>query len=262
MGPIEKIGHAAGYCWRLGATAGCFVVFGIGALILTLVVFPIARVCSPDQDTTTLRVRRAIGWTFRLFVRLMERLGLLQTSVNGDTRLDQGGILVIANHPTLIDVVLLLSATPTCECVVKSALWRNPILGGVMRIADYMKNDSPEGMITECVSRLQRGRSLVIFPEGTRSPPGTTNPFKRGAAHIALQSDCPVVLVQIECDPPALYKGQKWYLLPREKIRIAVNVGKPFNCKEIVGDCRLDTVGVRRLTAYFESRLRTVSKDM
>jgi 1-acyl-sn-glycerol-3-phosphate acyltransferase len=83
-----------------------------------------------------------------------------------------------------------------------------------MRAADYIPNDGGEALIETCVGRLRAGRTLVLFPEGTRSPKGELRSFKRGAARIALKAGCPVLLVDIACRPPFLGKGDSWHRVP------------------------------------------------
>ena len=90
------------------------------------------------------------------------------------------GCLVVANHPTLIDYVLLASVMPETDCLVKSALLKNPFLGGVVRAADYLINSEAETLLPRCQQRLAQGDTILIFPEGTRTKPGY--PYVRTAS--------------------------------------------------------------------------------
>jgi 1-acyl-sn-glycerol-3-phosphate acyltransferase len=66
----------------------------------------------------------------------------------------------------------------------------NFFLRGLIRAAGYVRNDAGASIVRECAERLSRGRSLVVFPEGTRSPAGDLGPFQRGVARIAMEAGC------------------------------------------------------------------------
>ena len=68
------------------------------------------------------------------------------------------GHVIIANHPCLIDVVALISFVPNPDCVVKSHLWKNPFMRGVIRSTGYLSNDDPEDLVNDCERSLAQGR--------------------------------------------------------------------------------------------------------
>jgi 1-acyl-sn-glycerol-3-phosphate acyltransferase len=200
---------------RISSGVG-FSGFGLGALVLVFIAFPLMRLATRDPVLRTRRARALIQRSFRLFVRLLVVIGGVRVGYLHRERLRASGpMLIVANHPTLIDVCLLVSEVPDAECVVKKDAWSNPFLRGVVRAADYVPNDGGEQLVTTCVERLRAGRTLILFPEGSRSPKGGLRSFKRGAARIALQAACPVMLVDIACRPPFLGKGDPWYQVPR-----------------------------------------------
>lgn len=237
----------AAYLWRVFRTGLGFGVFGAGALIVALCVFPLVARLPGDRER---RAQRLVHLTFRLWVWLSTGLGLLRVRWNGTERLrEQPPCVVVANHPTLIDIVLLIACMPQADCVVKNAAWRNPFLRWVVTGAGYIRNDGGGTLIDTCASRVRRGRWLVLFPEGTRSPAQRLGPFHRGAAHVALRSGAPLLPVVITCDPPTLTKGQKWYDVPERAVQFTVQVGERIGPGELtVADPR-EGVAARRLTA-------------
>lgn len=202
--------------WLRAVASGIgFSVFGIGSLVLVGVCFPVVRLLTRDRARRTRRARRLIAHSFRLFIRGLVALGAIGVRFEHRERLaTPGPVLILANHPTLLDVCLLVSWVPDADCVVKREAWSNPFLAGVVRAADYIPNDGGEDLVRTCVERLRAGRRLLLFPEGTRSPRDGLRSFKRGAARIALQAGCPVLLVDIRCRPPFLGKGEPWYQVP------------------------------------------------
>jgi 1-acyl-sn-glycerol-3-phosphate acyltransferase len=248
--------------WRIARTGAAFAVFGLGGAFLAAVVFPVVRWRSRDAETAELRAQYLVHLTFRAFARFMVALGLIEVEVRGaDWLFEPGGRVVVANHPTLIDVVILGSLVPQLDCVVKKDAWSNPFMRGVVKATGYVANDLGEEVLELSAARLARGRSLLLFPEGTRSPKGGLGPFRRGAAHVALRSGRPIVPVVIRCDPPGLMRGQRWYDVPEHSMRLRLDVGDPIEAGPSRGPEEPRGAAARRLTAalrdFYEKRLQT-----
>ena len=88
-----------------------------------------------------------------------------QADADSLERLDRNGLLVLANHPTLVDVVLLVSRLPNADCVVKSRLANNPFTRGPVRATVYICNDNGAGLVDDCIASVRSGHNLLIFPE-------------------------------------------------------------------------------------------------
>jgi 1-acyl-sn-glycerol-3-phosphate acyltransferase len=244
---------------RTLGTGFLFAVFGIGAWLLANAVLPLIvrrRQRGAERELFAQRVlHRSFGW----YIRLGTVLHLFSLSTHGAEHLRRGGTLVVANHPTLLDVVFLISCMPQADCVVKREAWRNPFFRRIVAAAGYIPNDEGEAVVSECVARLRAGRSVILFPEGSRSPRGGLGPFKRGAAYVALASGAPVTPVVIGCNPPALMKGQAWYALPNRKLIFSLAVGEPLHTGGLLPEQHTRAIAARRITAklrsHFQARL-------
>jgi len=247
---LKRINH----WWRVSATGFSFALFGLGgcllAVALVLLVYPMPLKRETKQRWTRNSISRAC-W---LYVRIMRSLGILDFSFENAAQLRQSGQMVIANHPSLLDVVFLLSQMPDANCIVKSALWKNPFTGGPVRLAGYIPNNNEE-LIENAAASLSEGQSLIIFPEGTRTRPGEAMKFKRGFANIALLAKCPVTPVIINCSPPTLQKYEKWYHIPDKPPLFTFQVLNPQNIDSYVDYDRPKTVQVRHVAEKFKSIL-------
>jgi 1-acyl-sn-glycerol-3-phosphate acyltransferase len=240
------------YGWRVAATGFSFASFGIGGLLLSITAFPLISIFS-TREARCSRTRWLIHKSLGAFVRMMELLGIMHLEVQGAEKLRLGNrALVLANHPTLIDVVVLVSLMPAASCVVKRALWRNVFLRGVVRAADYISNSEAETLIGDCTNDLERGNPLLMFPEGTRSRHGEALHFQRGAAYIALRSDTPILPVLIYCDPPTLSKSERWYQIPSRPFHFRILVQDPLIMREWKPSENTPTLAARRLTRSLE----------
>jgi 1-acyl-sn-glycerol-3-phosphate acyltransferase len=214
------------------------------------------KLSSQDLDIRTQRTQKVIKHSFKGFTEMMVKLGIMTYEVEGLEKLQQSQQeLVIANHPTLIDVVVLIGLMERANCVVKQALWSNPFTKGPVQNAGYILNAGSEQFIQDCVSKLQQDHaaSLLIFPEGTRTAKGEQlNDFQRGAANIALRAGVPIRPVLITCTPSTLTKNEKWYHIPDRPFHIQVKVLDAIRVEDVLDDVTVNPKNVRQLNQQLQ----------
>lgn len=226
---MQKLNHA----YRVLATGLCFVCFGIGALMLSVLVFPLQRLFIFDLQQRKRVARRTVHSAFSFFISLIRFFRVFNFNFTASEQLRQcKGKIIIANHPCLIDVVALIAMTPNADCVVKAQLFRNPFIRGVIRCTGYISNSDPDQLLDDCAASLQQGNNLIIFPEGTRSTPGQRLQFQRGAANIALRSGSDYLALHICCQPSTLTKQEQWYNVPSTKPTLAIHFLRPIHIDE------------------------------
>jgi len=241
------------YAWRLVATGLAFAALSLGGFLMAVTVIPLYRRAASDPVLRARRAQRLVRASFRLYIFMLQYLGVIELKLVGAKRLHAcRGNVVVANHPTLLDIVLIMSLVPDAQCVVKHQLWRHPLLGPLVRAAGYIRNDqNPESLIEACKTALAAGANLIIFPEGTRSVPGRPLRLQRGFAHIAALSGADVQLLSITCEPITLIKGEKWYVIPARRPTFTVEVGEQVRTKDFF-DQPSRARAVRRLVSYLE----------
>lgn len=211
--------------WYRGlGTALSFIVFGIGGLFIGLLAAPLLSLCIRDTRQRQRVARKLIQHCFLAFIRLMQGLGVLDYRFSHRERLLRPGLLVLANHPTLIDVIFLLAYTPQANCIVKGRLANNLFTRGPIRAAGYITNEAPEAVLAAAEQSLKEGNALILFPEGTRTTPQQPIQCRRGGANIALRTQTSITPVLIHCTPDTLTKGEPWYHIPLTKVRIELRV--------------------------------------
>lgn len=242
------------YYWRIGATGLSFSVFGIGAILISTTFFPAIHLLAFSRRRAHKGCQYIVHLSFRSFIWMMKTLRLLTYEFSNLDRLSKGnGHLVIANHPTLLDVVFIISRMPVTQCVVKRAAWSNPFLAGVMWATGYIQNEDPMVLIDECVKSVKAGDNLVMFPESTRSVPGEPMKLKRGAASIIATSRKSFTPLIVTCVPSTLSKGMKWYEIPSRPVHFRISVGEPVDPASLIAEGEQLSKSNRRINRAIEA---------
>lgn len=225
VGTVGPIASRLDCVWRTLVTGFGFLLFLTMGVLFRLIVCPILSLCWRNGiRKRRLLARRIVQLSFAAFIATMRLLrGMDLTVVNGE-RLGQGPLLLCPSHPTLLDVVVLISKIANANCIVKARLMDSPAMTGPITTAGYITNDHGPDLIEDCAASLAQGDTLIIFPEGTRTQPGVRPKLQHGAAAVALHAGCNITPVRIECVPPTLMKGIAWYTIPERRFRITVTV--------------------------------------
>lgn len=210
---------------RQFATGFAFFTFGFLGVFYQFMLFPGIILFVRDLDKRHKLARHIIHRTFLFFVHFGRCIGIWTWETKNIEKLRTPGQLILANHLTLVDVVFLFAFTPNASAVVKAALTKNPFTGGALKAAGYViNNDESNELIDHCVAELHKGASLIIFPEGTRTPPGQRPKLKRGAMSVALKSHTSPLMVHIDCTPLSLTKNTPWWDVPEKAMHFKFNV--------------------------------------
>jgi 1-acyl-sn-glycerol-3-phosphate acyltransferase len=212
--------------------ASAFFWFWAGAAVLTWTMCPLATLLIRDELRRWRFCQRVVKQTFRLFHGYMRALTLLEMRAVGPfVERPSGPIVVVANHPTLVDVTAILATFDDVCCVVKSSLMRSAAVGGLLRACGHIDGGDGDamsgvGVMGEARRRLDADFAVLIFPEGTRSPPGGMHAFRRGAFELAARAGVPLWPLMLSCDPPALSKGVPFWRQPERVAHLRIEPGE------------------------------------
>ena len=141
--------------------------------------------------------------------------------------------VMVANHLSLLDILVLFRLFEHYKWVSKVENFRIPFIGWNMRLNDYIElrrgdRASVVQMLRQCLATLAGGSSIMIFPEGTRSADGRMRSFKTGAFEIALAAKRPILPIAIEGTARALPK-RGLVLQGRHPIRVTILDPLPYS---------------------------------
>lgn len=199
-------------------------LMSLGWNLLALLLHPLL-----PRETGRRIGRSMISRGYRWFWFIARCSGMLRLHADAlDGLKDERGLVVVANHPSMLDAPMLVARLPRSACVMKASLVRNPFLGPGARLARYIRNDAPRGMVKLAVDDLREGGQLVLFPEGTRTTQAPLNPFGYAFTLIAQMAEVPIQTVFIDTDSPYLGKGWPLWRLPPLPIVFNVRLGRRF----------------------------------
>lgn len=160
------------------------------------------------------RRRQIVGRCFRVLAQAAIRLNPLWTvQFHGSLPPDRSrAYVVVCNHQSLADPVLVGSLPWETKWIAKQAVFRLPFLGQMMWMAGDVSvrrrdSESRSEAYDELKAWIGRGASVMVFPEGTRSPDGELLPFRNGAFRLALETGTPVLPLAVVGTREAIRKG-------------------------------------------------------
>ena len=178
--------------------------------------------------------RRAVSFCMKSFIFFMQLIGAL--SLDAGSRENYRNLsskIIVANHPSLLDVVMLISLIPNADCIVNSALKQNVVRGVIREL--YISNSLVfDELLRSCTESLSQGNCLIIFPEGTRTPRSGNIKIRKGAARIALAAGCSILPIHIGgTDKYGLGKKDPWTgFNPRERYVYTISMGSEISCEK------------------------------
>jgi 1-acyl-sn-glycerol-3-phosphate acyltransferase len=238
---------------RLLAVGSAYVGFLLVGGLITHVLLPLALLGIRDPDARIAKGQALLHRWMRRFVAYMSVLRLMRLRAPELPERLAGGqpAVIVANHPSLLDVVMLLACVPRLTYVVKASWFDSVFIGPMLRRCGHIPGPDgatpAAGTITmqRMLEALERGRTVLVFPEGTRSPLGGLRPFSRGAFEAATRAGVPLVPCVIRVDPPVLGKGRPWHDVPNEVVMFDLRMLPPIppdahgaSAKEIARELR------------------------
>ena len=232
------------------------------ALILGAIVFTSISLVVRDKDRKTEIFVSLIQNIWSHFVNLLIFLKLYEEiTVKGVENVysSSKNTLIIANHPSLIDVVVIGANIKNFNCVVKSSIYNHPFLGMVVRTCNFIPNSGGEEFIARCKEGFKHNRPLIIFPQGTRTISNKNIKFKRGAANIVARiEDVAIIPTYIETNPPFFSKEKPWYHIPKVLPKMRVTFGKQLIIPQEILKEPIATQRVKLINKFLEEHYNSI----
>ncbi|HET8711340.1 MAG TPA: lysophospholipid acyltransferase family protein [Spongiibacteraceae bacterium] len=196
--------------FRLGQTVLFYILLTwLGAMLLAGNLAALPLIVTPRRFRAPI-VQWGASIICRIFLAGMAACGAAKIdlsaldALNGQTRM-----LLVPNHPSMIDVFLILSRVPRTICLMKASISSNLFLGIGAYLAGYISNRQPDKMFRAAIESVRAGSLLLIFPEGTRTTQQPVNPMQNSVALIAKRAEAPLQTILLTTNSAYLSKGWK-----------------------------------------------------
>jgi 1-acyl-sn-glycerol-3-phosphate acyltransferase len=185
--------------------------------------------------------RVLISWGFRAYLKTLSAVCGITAEATELRKLNDQRLIIIANHPSLLDAVILFACFPCACCIIKASLLQNVLFGVGARMAGYISNQDAGTMMEQARQELDLGGQLIIFPESGRTRSFPISPFSTASSLISKMTDTPIQCVFLDFSTP--YLGKDWGLFTPPVIplkidaRIGDQIAPPSNatraCQEL-----------------------------
>lgn len=208
-----------------------FAFFGAGALLISYVIFPCIAIFEKKEKKKQ-SYSSVIHKTWRFFIQLMEKAGSIKVLLENpekletETQQNTKGKIIVANHPSFIDIVLLIGLMPNTICIAKKELKKNFFMGNIVKSLYLINDQDNEKLLKDAVEVLNNGFNIVIFPTGTRTLEGEELKLHKGASMMALHAKADILPVYISCNYRFLAKNQKIYDAGKKPVQYTITVNE------------------------------------
>ena len=203
--------HLLRRLWRSLLITFLFSIFGAGAIFFNYILFPAISVFVKKENRRQ-KFCETIHKTWKYFTELMKKTGLIKVNFTNPEKLNNPhGKIIVANHPSFIDIVILIGFLPNTLCIAKKEIKRNPFMGNIVKSLYLINDEDNTEMLEESSEILNQGYNIIIFPTGTRTTDGEDLKLHKGAAVMALHTGADIIPIHISCDTKFLAKHQNFY---------------------------------------------------
>jgi len=206
-------------------TIFCFVIFGIGALIIRYTVFPFQKGRMENYETLQK------SWQF--FIWLLKAVRLIKLEVNDIEKIKSiKNSIIVSTHPSFIDIVILMSIIPHSTCFVASKLSNNPFFKGMVSLLFIIEGQAMDKWVNQACEMLDSGLNIIIFPMGTRHHKNEFLKIRKGAALIAQKSGKNIEMLKIKNSFDYLQIHQPIYDAGLEEVLYTIDYLGELNTQE------------------------------
>ena len=245
--PMKRVAHPRAWHETMRLHLG-FLLLGVICLLISALAFPM-RAFLPRLVSKRLG-RQLVSVSVRLYLHCLVLMGACRFDLSElDALQDAPAMVIVPNHPSLLDALMILSRVPNTNCIMKAGIVRNLFFGAGARLMDFIPNTPLRAMVHLATADLHRGSHVLLFPEGTRTARFPIGELQGTAGLIAKHAKVPLQTIFIETNSGFLGKGWSLLWTPRMPITFRIRLGKRFDPPTHT------TPFIEELARYFRSEL-------
>lgn len=232
-----------------------FLVFGIGASVINFTVIPFSKYFVKEEDLTDF-YSNIVHRTWKFFTKWLCFLGLIKLDIkNIEDLVSIKNKVIVATHPSFIDVVILVGLIPKTTCIAKESLSRNPVMSNIVNTIFITSEENLEDFKMQTKNMLDKGFNLIIFPSGTRHKEYEFPKIKKGASTIAINARKNIVPIKFYADGDFLFINQPVWAADKKVVKFTLEKLDEIDVLAEIDKGESEIVQKRNITKMIENSL-------
>lgn len=232
-----------------------FAIFGLGALFLNYLVFPLAKKIIKGKKILYF-YSDTIHQTWKWFIEILIALKIIKLEIKDIEKIKNiKQKIIVATHPSFIDILILIAIIPRTTCIVKYSLSKNPILFNLVNSIFIMEDESLDKLKNHSKKMIENGFNVVIFPMGIRHRRNEFPKIKKGAATIAMNAKCNIVALKCYTDYDFLFINQPIYEAGEKAVTYELSYAGEIDVNSIIQSSDNEILVKKNITKMIESSL-------
>lgn len=247
--------------YRSIVTINAFIFFVIGSILFFPISVLVIKLYTRNDDKRKKNTRILVKYAFKALLGYCQIFGMFKIKyINFNNVNNLQNSIIIANHPTLIDVLMVISKTnPNTISIVANKLTKS-FMKNTIATLGYLSNNLN---IEEIAEKTKFGENILLFPEGTRTKTNNKFVFHKGAAYLAYKQNKPIIPVYISCSIPEYMNNNFFsWKAPIKKPILTLEVGEPIYPHKIITNDKSDAVKIREINHFLENNYNHKMFDM
>src|SRR5574344_2163715 len=218
-----------------------FCVFAIGSFFLNIIVFPTAKLIMNDEKYMFFS-SNIVHKSWRFLINFISILGLIKLNIENIKEISYiKNKVIVATHPSFIDIVILIGLIPYSTCFAKQELAKNPLMGNILK-SFFITNDVDiEELKTESKKMLDLGFNVIIFPSGIRHHKNEYPKIRKGASLVALNASKDIIPIKLFADGDFLFINKPFYDGDEKTVNFEVEVCEKINLSDFITESEIIT---------------------
>lgn len=200
----------------------CFILFGIGALVIGFVIFPIQKLAL--KENLKIKYSETLQKSWQFFVWLLKSLKIIKIKSEDIEKLRNiKNSIIVSTHPSYIDILILISIIPHTTCFVADRLIRNPFFREIVNQLFISEGQPLDKWLDDADKMISEGFNIIVFPMGIRHRKNEFPKIRRGAALIAEKTHKNIVMINMETNFDFLQINQPFYEAGESSVEYSIS---------------------------------------
>ncbi len=234
-------------------TLFAIALIAVGALFITYFIFPFNKDISEKYKT--------LKKSWELYIVILKKLGIMNVTSNDFDKIRNiKNSIIVSNHTSLLDIVILMSIIPDSTCFVAEKLARNPFFKGIINTLFIVEGQPLEEWLFDACNKIDNGLNIIIFPMGHRHTKEEFPRIRRGASMLAYKSKRDIVVLNVDATYGFLQRHKPAYDAGDDVVVFDLKYIDKFNTENYLAQNTDEISAKTYITKYISQKIYHLDK--